>query len=81
MTFDMTQARPENFEGFFKARKRPMVIDALKVNLPEGFHVDTLEGRMEGKPGDYLLIGTHGEPYPCAAEIFESSYDAVPQEE
>lgn len=78
--FDMTEATPKNFEGFFKARKKPIVIDTLKVNLPEGFKVKTLEGVMKGKQGDYLLIGVNGEKYPCDKAIFEKTYDILKDE-
>ena len=74
---NLTNACPENFEGFFKARKKPIVIQALKVNLAEGFDVETLEGTMHGKQGDYLLIGVNGEKYPCDKEIFEKTYDVI----
>lgn len=79
--FDMTDVHPGNFEGFVKARKRAITIDALKVNLPEGFIVRTLEGTMRGNPGDWLLIGVKGEKYPCAAEVFDASYDVVGQDD
>jgi hypothetical protein len=73
-SFDMTKARPENFEGFIRARKKPVEIDALQVNLSEGFVVHTKEGSMRGKCGDYLIIGVEGEPYPCDKDIFEKTY-------
>lgn len=73
--FDMTEASPDNFQGFISAQKRPIIIQALKVNLPEGFKVDTLEGTMTGEAGDYLIIGVEGERYPCKASVFEATYD------
>lgn len=76
---DLTGVSPENTEGFFKAKKKPIVIEALKVDYP--FEVETLEGVMSGKAGDYLLIGVKGEKYPCDAEIFEETYDIVKEEE
>ena len=44
------------------------------VLMPESFSVQTLEGTMEGKAGDYLMIGVNGEMYPCDAEIFAKTY-------
>jgi hypothetical protein len=75
MTMDATNLRPHNGDGLAwqRARKRPVVIDAVQINVP--FHVDTKEGRMTGKSGDYLLIGVQGEPYPCDRDIFEATYD------
>ncbi len=60
-----------------KFRKRPLVIDAVQLNFPEGFHVKTLEGVMTGGQGDYLVIGIKGEKYPVKREIFEASYEPV----
>ena len=37
--------------------------------------IDTLEGEMEAKIGDWIIKGLKGEFYPCKPEIFELSYD------
>lgn len=58
-----------------KYRKKPVVIKAMK--MPREFDIDTLEGTMKGKKGDYLIVGVRGEMYPCDAEIFEETYDEV----
>lgn len=39
--------------------------------------VKTLEGVMEGGPGDWIIRGTEGELYPCKATVFERKYEAV----
>ena len=39
--------------------------------------IDTLEGRMECKPGDYLIKGVQGELYPCKPDIFAKTYEEV----
>lgn len=41
------------------------------------FTVYTLEGKMKGKSGDYLIIGIEGENYPCDKNIFEKLYRMV----
>ena len=53
--------------------KRPIVIQAEQQD--KEFEVETLEGTMKGKAGDYLIIGIKGEKYPCDKEIFEASYE------
>ena len=60
-------------------RKKPIVITAQKMDEP--FQVETLEGVMSGKAGDYLVTGIRGEQYPCDSAIFEASYDEVSAEE
>lgn len=76
--FDATLMSPENFEGeWVSVVKRPVIVTAIQMNLPEGFTVTTKEGLMTGRPGDYLMIGVDGEKYPCAKEIFEKTYSVV----
>ena len=41
----------------------------------ELFAVMTLEGKMTGNSGDYIILGVAGEIYPCKREIFEATYD------
>ena len=47
------------------------------VRMFEPFCVETLEGTMEGKVGDWLLCGVSGEMYPCDAGVFDKSYELV----
>jgi hypothetical protein len=39
--------------------------------------IETLEGTMRAKPGDWIIRGVQGELYPCDAAIFFATYDAV----
>lgn len=61
--------------------------------LPEGFQlynfvppngavgfVDTLEGRMDVRLGDWIITGVKGEKYPCKPDIFAATYEPVKQE-
>lgn len=56
-----------------KAIKKPIAV--LCSQIDEEFEVETLEGTMKGKKGDWLMIGIHGEMYPCDREIFEKTYE------
>ena len=38
-------------------------------------HIETLEGRMRFKTGDWILRGVQGEWYPCKDAIFEETYE------
>ena len=60
---------------FKRAVKKPIPIKCFRMS--EDFEVETLEGTMSGKAGDWLMIGVNGELYPCADAIFEKSYDLV----
>ncbi len=61
-----------------KWRKRPVVVTAQRMR--EGFTVETMEGTMTGKPGDWLITGINGEQYPCDDEIFRKTYEAASTE-
>lgn len=49
-------------------------IPVRAVQISHSFSVETLEGTMTGKAGDYLVEGIRGELYICDKEIFEESY-------
>lgn len=40
--------------------------------------VDTLEGGHRVCPGDWIITGIKGEQYPCKPDIFEATYERVP---
>lgn len=51
---------------------------ALHPNLeahPPCVMVDTLEGRMCGEVGDWIIQGVKGEIYPCKPDIFAATYE------
>lgn len=42
-----------------------------------GYSIDTLEGKHEVTPGDWIITGVKGERYPCKPDIFEMTYEKV----
>lgn len=58
-----------------KAVKKPIPVNCVQIDEP--FEVETMEGLMKGKKGDWLMIGIHGEMYPIDNEIFQKTYDIV----
>ncbi len=71
------------------------LIDALKKQMITIHHSDrdyalwrinTLEDGPNGEakhiaePGDWIIKGVHGELYPCKPDIFEKTYDPMPDE-
>jgi len=63
------------FEAVLQYRKRPITVWAAQMGCP--FLVDTLEGVMRGKAGDWLVRGVNGEWYPCDQDVFAKTYDKV----
>lgn len=55
--------------------KLPIPVVAKKMR--DAFEVQTLEGTVTGKPGDFLVTGPHGESWPVAAHIFEATYQRL----
>lgn len=44
---------------------------------PAWCEIQTLEGKMIARSGDYIIKGVNGEIYPCKADIFEKTYEVV----
>ena len=61
--------------AFRKAVKKPIPIRCIQMQEP--FRVETMEGTLEGKAGDFLMVGIKGEMYPCDKKIFEETYDLI----
>lgn len=61
-----------------KFKKRPIIVEAEQIH--HEFYVDTLEGRMRGEKGDWLITGVKGEQYPCKDDIFKMTYEPIEQE-
>ena len=62
-------------ENFKEAVKKPLVIKCKQIDEP--FEVETMEGIMKGKKGDWLMMGVKGELYPCDQNIFNETYDII----
>ena len=40
-------------------------------------YIDTLEGIITAREGDFIIKGVNGEFYPCKPDIFLKTYDEV----
>ena len=61
---------PKTGFGFYVKKPIPVRV----VQMTEPFQIDTLEGTMTGKAGDYLIEGYAKELYGCDKNIFERTY-------
>lgn len=41
--------------------------------------IPTLEGVMRALEGDWIITGVNGEKYPCKPDIFEKTYEPLPE--
>ncbi|MCK5441592.1 MAG: hypothetical protein KAJ23_06865 [Maribacter sp.] len=58
---------------FKEAIKKPFRIKCVQIHEP--FMVETMEGTLQGKAGDWLMVGVNGEMYPIDQDIFRKTYD------
>ena len=63
---------------FQLAIKKPIPVKCIQINEP--FKVETMEGVLDAKAGDYLMIGIQGEMYPCDRKIFHETYELLRDE-
>lgn len=56
----------------YKVQKKPIIVDAYQTET--GLYIETLEGLMHARPGDWIITGVEGEQYPCKPDIFEKTY-------
>ena len=45
--------------------------------IKQQLFIETLEGTLEAKLGDYIIKGVKGEFYPVEKSIFEETYEIV----
>lgn len=72
---DLTIRTLTELPNAVRALKKPIAISAVKID--EAFQVETTEGLMNGKAGDWLMQGVSGELYICPDDIFVKSYDIL----
>ena len=56
-------------------RKQPNIVRALRIHYE--FEVETREGLMKGRAGDWLIEEVEGEFYPCRHSVFKKTYGEV----
>ena len=56
--------------------KNPLINDDgfLYEGVP---YVETLEGQMTVRDGDWIIAGVQGEHYPCKPDIFKATYEPM----
>ena len=55
---------------------REGLIRFLNLGTPEvALLIDTYEGTMTARQGDWIIRGVKGELYPCKLDIFEATYE------
>lgn len=78
-------------EQFFPDKPHPKGVEQFVARKTEtengikntwyGWRVQTLEGPLAVSPGDWVITGIKGERYPCKPDIFDATYEPVPESE
>lgn len=63
----------------FKRRPEAMVIEAEQ--LLHAKVIETLEGPIQGYPGDWVAKDIEGNQYPIADRIFQKTWEPVEEDE
>lgn len=65
-----------------KEQAQDAIADFMECNivaeaLGDGIEIETLEGTMLARKGDWIIKGVKGEFYPCKPDIFVATYEQV----
>jgi hypothetical protein len=84
MKFIKIKKRPVEVEGFqltkemLHTKNFKFSVGSRSIYILWGvFCIETLEGVMKAKVGDWIIKGIKGEIYPCRKDIFEETYDLL----
>jgi hypothetical protein len=75
--FEKQEDKPETFERKDKCWDECTMYSIKKWCIYMTPYINTLEGKMYIKMGDYIIKGVKGETYPCKPDIFEMTYEIV----
>ena len=82
VTISAVEYKPSTIRETFAFCKPDLSSDALDgvTAMQAPLFIETLEGTMEAKYGDFIIQGVAGEFYPCKPIIFKQTYETVPAE-
>lgn len=68
---------PKPIVEWVRGSAGPGVATYMWAGMAWSLSIETLEGRMEVTPEDYVIKGIRGEFYPCKPGIFQATYEQV----
>lgn len=76
--------RPVTVEAVQWTRNTVSDVLLFLAGMSKGVHggkliINTLEGPITAEYGDWIIKGVKGEFYPCKPDIFELTYEPVPE--
>jgi hypothetical protein len=79
VVIEAVQFTGKNAFEIFKFIGDKEALDCDMIHSTDNPVIETLDGRMECRPGDWVIRGINGEHYPCKPDIFEKTYEPVQQ--
>lgn len=68
----------------FMHPQKPIYVNDLPhvnfTNADDLVGIETLNGVVVAKKGEWIIRGVQGELYPCAPDIFADTYEAAPED-
>jgi len=55
-----------------------MMNNILTDETVHNWYVETIEGELKVKPGDWIATGVNGEHWPIAEDVFKKTYAELP---
>jgi hypothetical protein len=78
------QLKMENIEALQNLADQGLLGTLTYESEPSDYHrgrlwaeIETLEGKMLAREGDWIIKGIRGEFYSCRVDIFEETYEAL----
>src|SRR3990167_6684672 len=71
------ELKHEMADGFIVARTDPRMRKILAYEDDDDLLIQTSEGMVLAKPGDYIVRDATGEIYPCEPKLFEKTHERV----
>ena len=65
------------FDGTLQSLEAMDIPEVSQELTSDTCQIETLEGVMTARKGDWIIKGVHGEFYPCKPDIFAATYEAV----
>jgi hypothetical protein len=74
---EAVQITAEFFDGGHPNPLHPIDRRIVYNPVQRTVEIETLEGIMTAKEGDWIITGVKGDLYPCKPDIFEATYKPV----
>ena len=76
---DLSEETKERLSEWFRINGAEGLLNYAIAFGREYIHVRTVNGWVQVYPPEYVLRGVKGEFYPCKVDIFDETYDLIPE--